>query len=169
MSKVNECLKKSRLYNFNSRQGIRVMLGIPKEINLSELKHDLDKCYSYFYIMKPQKIKSTETKEDRIERYLSLDEPLDIFDTRPDDYSKDKYRMLININEKWLKTTLKRINKMLSSSLIKKENKNIDYPIPYFFGLTIGSSIGQVHNAVYISAISFSKFNSCLKKFIIFS
>ena len=35
MSKVNECLKKSRLYNFNSRQGIRIMLDIPKEIDLS--------------------------------------------------------------------------------------------------------------------------------------
>lgn len=131
MSKVNECLKKSRLYNFNSRQGIRIMLDIPKEIDLSNLKQDLDKCYSYFYIAKPQKRKERETKEDRINRYLSLDEPLDIFDTRPDDYSKDKYRMLININEKWLKKALKKINKMLSTSLITKENKNIYYPIPY--------------------------------------
>lgn len=131
MSKVNECLKKSRLYNFNSRQWIRIMLDIPKEIDLSNLKQDLDKCYSYFYIAKPQKRKERETKEDRINRYLSLDEPLDIFDTRPEDYSKDKYRMLININEKWLKKALKKINKMLSTSLITKENKNINYPIPY--------------------------------------
>jgi hypothetical protein len=107
------------------------MLGIPKEIDLSNLKKDLDKCYSYFYIAKPQKRKVKETKEDRIKRYLSLDEPIDIFDTRPEDYSKDKYRMLININENWLKKALKKINKMLSTSLITKENKNINYPIPY--------------------------------------
>ena len=45
-------------------------------------------------------------------KYLSIEESSDIYDTRPDDYSKDKYRMLININEKWLKKTLKKINKL---------------------------------------------------------
>ena len=39
--------------------------------------------------------------------------------------------MLININERWLKKVLKKINKLLSQSLIEKNSKNINYPIAY--------------------------------------
>ena len=29
MDKIKECLKKCRLYNFNSRKGLKVLLNIP--------------------------------------------------------------------------------------------------------------------------------------------
>ncbi len=131
MDKVKECLKKCRLYNFNSRNGIKNLLNIPKDFDLEKVHEGLLPYYNFFYLKKPEKSKSKETPEERKNRYLSIEEPIDIYDVRPDDYSKDKYRMLININEKWLKKTLKKINKLLSQSLIEKNKREINYPIPY--------------------------------------
>ena len=129
MYNVEKCLKKCRLYNFNSRNGIKILLNIPNDFNMDKVKDELSNCYSFFYLRKPDKNKPKETPEERKNRYLSIEEPTDIFDTRPDDYNKDKYRMLININEKWLKKTLKKINKLLSLALIEKNKKEINYPI----------------------------------------
>lgn len=131
MNNVEKCLKKCRLYNFNSRNGIKLLLNIPNDFNMDKVKHELSNCYSFFYLRKPDKNKSKETPEERKSRYLSIEEPTDIFDTRPDDYNKDTYRMLININEKWLKKTLKKINKLLSLALIEKNKKEVNYPIEY--------------------------------------
>ena len=131
MDRVKECLKKCRLYNFNSRNGIKNLLNIPKNFDLEKVHEGLLPYYNFFYIKKPNKAKTKETLEERKNRYLSIEEPIDIYDVRPEDYSKDKYRMLINIKEKWLKKTLKKINKLLSQSLIEKNKKEINYPIPY--------------------------------------
>lgn len=131
MDKVKECLEKCRLYNFNSRSGIRNLLNIPKDFDLEKVHEGLLSYYNFFYIKKLDKAKTKETLEERKNKYLSIEEPMDIYDVRPEDYSKDKYRMLININEKWLKKTLKKINKLLSQSLIEKNKKEINYPIPY--------------------------------------
>lgn len=131
MDKVKECLKKCRLYNFNSRNGIKKLLNIPDEFDLNNVQKGLLSYYNFFYLKKPDKSKPKESSEARKKRYLSVEEPIDIYETRPIDYTKDKYRMLININEKWLKKTLKKMNKLLSQSLIEKNNKDINYPIPY--------------------------------------
>lgn len=131
MDRVKECLKKCRLYNFNSRNGIKNLLNIPKNFDLEKVHEGLLPYYNFFYIKKSNKAKTKETLEERKNRYLSIEEPIDIYDVRPEDYSKDKYRMLINIKEKWLKKTLKKINKLLSQSLIEKNKKEINYPIPY--------------------------------------
>ena len=82
----------------------------------------------------PEKIKkdnNKETKEEKYERYLSIKESNDIFDYRPEDYNRNKYRMLININEIWLKKALKKINKLITLSFIEKNKKNINYSIEY--------------------------------------
>lgn len=131
MDKVRECLRTCRLYNFNSRKGIRNLLGIPKDFDLNNVKEGLKLYYNFFYLKKPSKSEYKKTREERINRYLSIEETNDIFDFRPEDYSKDKYRMLININEKWLKNTLKKINKLISLSLIEKKNNEVYYPISY--------------------------------------
>ena len=131
MDRVKEQLKKCRLYNFNSRKGLLYLLSIPENINLDDIRNDLHSYYSFFYIRKPEKCKERISRQQMKKRFLSIDENLDIYDKRPDDYSKDKYRMLINIREKWLKKTLKKINKLLSQSLIEKNKKDIKYPIPY--------------------------------------
>jgi len=131
MNKIKECLKKCRLYNFNSRTGIKYLLNIPDSFDLEKVKEGLLSYYNFFYLRKPDKSKEKETPEERRNRYLSIDEATDIYDVRPEDYDKNKYRMLININEKWLKKTLKKINKILSQSLIEKNKKDINYPIPY--------------------------------------
>lgn len=131
MDKIKECLKKCRLYNFNSRTGIKYLLNIPDSFDLEKVKEGLLSYYNFFYLRKPDKSKEKETPEERRNRYLSIDEATDIYDVRPEDYDKNKYRMLININEKWLKKTLKKINKMLSQSLIEKNKKDINYPIHY--------------------------------------
>ena len=131
MDKVEECLRKCRLYSFNSRNGIKNLLNIPKDFDLKKVHENLLPYYNFFYLKKPDKLKTKETPEERKNKYLSIEESSDIYDTRPQDYSKDKYRMLINVNEKWLKKTLKKINKLLSLSLIEKNNKEVDYPIPY--------------------------------------
>lgn len=131
MDKVKDCLKKCRLYNFNSRNGIKKLLNIPDEFDLNNVQKGLLSYYNFFYLKKPDKSKPKESSEDRKKRYLSVEETTDIYETRPTDYTKDKYRMLININEKWLKKTLKKMNKLLSQSLIEKNNKDINYPIPY--------------------------------------
>ena len=112
MDNVKECLKNCRLYCFNSRNGIKNLLNIPKDFDLENVRDGLLPYYNFFYLKKPDKSKTKETPEERKMKYLSIEESSDIYDTRPDDYSKDKYRMLININEKWLKKTLKKINKL---------------------------------------------------------
>lgn len=131
MSNVKKCLEKCRLHNFNSRNGIKFLLNIPNDLDMDNVKNELLECYNFFYLKKPDKKKKKETPEERKNRYLSLEEPTDIFDKRPDDYDKNKYRMLININEKWLKKTLKKINKLLSLALIEKNKKEVNYPIDY--------------------------------------
>lgn len=108
MDKIKECLKKCRLYNFNSRTGIKYLLNIPDSFDLEKVKEGLLSYYNFFYLRKPDKPKEKETPEERRNRYLSIDEATDIYDVRPEDYDKNKYRMLININEKWLKKTLKK-------------------------------------------------------------
>ena len=162
MSNVSEFLKKSKLYNLNSRSKIKKMLNIPDDIDLSNLKNELERCYDFFYIAKPQKRKEKETQEERIARYLSIEEPLDIYDKRPDDYSKDKYRMLINIKEKWLKKALKKINKSLSTSLINKNQKNIDYLIPYLHSSlkkrSYTTNAGSHKNNKYLLTIDIQNF-----------
>ena len=119
MDKIKECLKKCRLYNFNSRKGLKVLLNIPDNLDLENIRKEILPYYNFFYLRKPDKLKQKETPEERKDRYLSIEEPMDIYDYRPNDYSKDKYRMLININEKWFKKALKKINKLLSQSLIE--------------------------------------------------
>lgn len=162
MSNVSEFLKKSKLYNLNSRSKIKKMLNIPDDIDLSNLKNELERCYDFFYIAKPKKRKEKETQEERIARYLSIEEPLDIYDKRPDDYSKDKYRMLINIKEKWLKKALKKINKSLSTSLINKNQKNIDYLIPYLHSSlkkrSYTTNAGSHKNNKYLLTIDIQNF-----------
>ena len=131
MDRVKECLKKSRLYRFNNRKGLRQLLNIPDNLSLNDIRRGLSSYYNFFYLKKPEKTKSKMSKEEIKNKYLSVEENLGIYDERPSDYTKDKYRMLINIREKWLKRTLKKINKLLSQSLIEKNKKEIDYPIPY--------------------------------------
>lgn len=75
MDRIKECLKKCRLYNFNSRNGIKILLNIPDEFNLNNVRKNLLPYYNFFY--------------------------------------------------------LKKINKLLSQSLIEKNSKNINYPIAY--------------------------------------
>ena len=131
MDRVKNQLKKCRLYNFNSRKGIIYLLNIPTNLNLDDIRENMSEFYSFFYLKKPTKSKKKLSKEEIKNNYLSIDDNLEINDERPADYSKDKYRMLINIREKWLKKTLKKINKLLSLSLIEKNKKEIKYPISY--------------------------------------
>lgn len=131
MDKVEECLKKCRLYNFNSRNGIKKLLDIPKNFNLEKVREGLLPCYNFFYLRKHDKSKTKETPEERKNRYLSIEESSNICYDKPEDYSKDKYRVLISIEAKWLKKTLKKINKLLSLSMIGKNGKEVAYPVPY--------------------------------------
>ena len=131
MDRIKECLKKCRLYNFNSRNGIKILLNIPDEFNLNNVRKNLLPYYNFFYLKKINKSKQKESADERKKRYLLVEETINIYETRPEDYTKDKYRMLININERWLKKALKKINKLLSQSLIEKNSKNINYPIAY--------------------------------------
>lgn len=164
---VGKCLENTRLNNFNSRKGIKHLLEIPSNINLKYLEKDIIDCYSYFYIAKPQKTKN-ETKEQRIERYLNPNVESDIFDVRPQDYIRDKYRMLINIKEKWLKKTLKKINKLLSSSLIVKEKKDIFYNVPYLHSSvkkrSYETNAKEHRNNNYILTIDIRNFYPSIKK-----
>lgn len=164
---VAECLEKTRLNDFNSRKGIKHLLGIPSNINLKYLQKDIIDCYSYFYIAKPRKIEN-ETKEQRIERYLNPNIELDIFDNRPQDYTRDKYRMLINIKENWLKKVLKKVNKLLSSSLINKEKKDIFYNVPYLHSSvkkrSYETNAKEHRNNNYILAIDIRNFYPSIKK-----
>lgn len=175
MDNVKECLKKCRLYCFNSRNGIKNLLNIPKDFDLENVRDGLLPYYNFFYLKKPDKSKTKETPEERKMKYLSIEESSDIYDTRPNDYSKDKYRMLININEKWLKKTLKKINKLLSLSLIEKNKKEVNYPIPYLHSSLKKRSYKtnvEAHNSnKYLLAIDIQNFYpsiSCEKIFNFF-
>lgn len=167
MSKtVIQCVQDSRLNSFNSRQGIRHLLEIPSDIDLNNLKDEILKCYTYFYIEK-RKNDVIETKEDRIKRYLSPNTEIIVYEKRPEDYSEDKYRMLINIRKNWLKKTLKKINKILSRSLIEKINKEVNYYVPYLHSSVVKRSYetnAKSHkNNKYILAIDIQNFYPSIK------
>ena len=162
MDRVKECLKNCRLYKLNNRKGIKQLLKIPDNLNLNDIRGELSSYYNFFYLKKPDKIKSKMSKEEIRNKYLSIEENLEIYDERPADYTKDKYRMLINIREKWLKQTLKRINKLLSQSLIKKNKKNVEYPIPYLHSSlkkrSYNTNVKAHKNHKYILAIDLKAF-----------
>ena len=176
---VSTSLKeKCRLSNFNSRKGIVHLLGIPQNININKLRDEILKCYQFFYLKKPTYKK--ESKEERIERYLNPNISLDIYNTIPDDYSRDKYRMLINIKKEntWLKKCLKKINKMLSNSLIeriRKENRKIaiEYDVSYLHSSMRKRSYetnAKAHkNNKYVLAIDIQNFYPSIKEHKVFS
>ncbi len=175
MDKIKECLKKCRLYNFNSRKGLKVLLNIPDNLDLENIRKEILPYYNFFYLRKPDKLKQKETPEERKDRYLSIEEPMDIYDYRPNDYSKDKYRMLININEKWFKKALKKINKLLSQSLIEKNKSNINYPISYLHSSlkkrSYTTNVSSHKSHKYLLAIDIQNFYpsiSCKKVFNFF-
>lgn len=131
MDRVKNQLKKCRLYNFNSRKGIIHLLNIPMNLNLDDIRKNMSEFYSFFYLKKPTKSKKKLSKEEIKNNYLSIDDYLEIYDERPADYSKDKYRMLINIRDKWLKKTLKKLINYCLYHLLKKTKKksNIQFRI----------------------------------------
>lgn len=134
---VSTSLKtKCRLFDFNSRNGIKHFLAIPEDIDMNNLRQEVLKCYKFLYLKK-SKLKK-ESKEQRIEKYLSPNVIADIYDEVPEDYDRDKYRTLINIKKEneWLKKSLKKINKELSKSLINRVRQGnrkikINYDVDY--------------------------------------
>ena len=179
VNSVTESLKeKCRLNDFNSRKGIRYLLNIPKEVDLDNLRHEVLKCYQFFYLRKP--INKKETKQERIDRYLNTNILSDMYNIIPNDYSRDKYRMLINIRKEkvWLKKTLKKVNKMLSNSLIervRKENRKIDifYDIEYLHSSmrrrSYETNAKEHKNNKYVLAIDIQNFYPSIKEHKVFS
>lgn len=65
MDRIKECLKKCRLYNFNSRNGIKILLNIPDEFNLNNVRKNLLPYYNFFYLKKINKLKQKESADER--------------------------------------------------------------------------------------------------------
>lgn len=178
-SNVSESLKnKCRLHSFNSREGIRYSLGIPKDADMESLRDEILKCYQFFYLKKPIPIK--ETKEQRIERYLNPNILSEIYNEIPDDYSRDKYRMLINIRKEkdWLKKTLKKINKYLSNSLINRVRQSdrkieINYDVEYLHSSmrkrSYETNAKEHKNEKYVLAIDIQNFYPSIKEHKVYS
>lgn len=178
-SNVSESLKnKCRLHSFNSREGIRYSLGIPKDVDMESLRDEILKCYQFFYLKKPIPIK--ETKEQRIERYLNPNILSEIYNEIPDDYSRDKYRMLINIRKEkdWLKKTLKKINKYLSNSLINRVRQSdrkieIIYDVEYLHSSmrkrSYETNAKEHKNEKYVLAIDIQNFYPSIKEHKVYS
>lgn len=178
-SNVSESLKnKCRLHSFNSREGIRYSLGIPKDVDMESLRDEILKCYQFFYLKKPVPIK--ETKEQRIERYLNPNILSEIYNEIPDDYSRDKYRMLINIHKEkdWLKKTLKKINKYLSNSLINRVRQSdrkieINYDVEYLHSSmrkrSYETNAKEHKNEKYVLAIDIQNFYPSIKEHKVYS
>lgn len=178
-SNVSESLKnKCRLHSFNSREGIRYSLGIPKDVDMESLRDEILKCYQFFYLKKPIPIK--ETKEQRIERYLNPNILSEIYNEIPDDYSRDKYRMLINIRKEkdWLKKTLKKINKYLSNSLINRVRQSdrkieINYDVEYLHSSmrkrSYETNAKEHKNEKYVLAIDIQNFYPSIKEHKVYS
>jgi len=176
---VSESLKnKCRLFNFNSRNGIKKSLGIPKDIDMDNLRHEVLSCYQFFYIKKPEHKK--ENKAQRIEKYLNPSIILDIYNEVPEDYCRDKYRMLINIKKEneWLKKTLKKINKALSDSLINKIRQSdrkivINYDVEYLHSSMKKRSYetnAKTHKGEdYVLAIDIQNFYPSIKEYKVYS
>lgn len=170
--------KKCRLNNFNSREGIRHLLGIPKEIDMDNLRDEILKCYQFFYLKKPKHKK--EIKEERIARYLNPNIMSDIYKSIPVDYTTDDYRMLINIKKEnaWLKKSLKKLNKILSSSLIERIKKDgrkieIQYDVEYLHSSMKKRSYetnAKTHRGNnYVLAIDIQNFYPSIKEYKVYS
>lgn len=176
---VSTSLKnKCRLFDFNSRNGIKNYLGIPNDIDMSNLRQEVLKCYQFFYLKKPKYKK--ESKEQRIEKYLSPNVISDIYDEIPEDYSRDQYRMLINIKKenKWLKKSLKKINRDLSNSLINRVRQSnrkieINYDVDYLHSSMKKRSYetnAKTHKGEkYVLAIDIQNFYPSIKEHKVYS
>lgn len=170
--------KKCRLHNFNSRKGIEHLLGIPDDIDMKNLRQEILKCYQFFYMKKPKYVK--ETKPERIKRYLNPNISCNIYNEVPDDYSRDDYRMLIDIrkDKRWLKKVLKKINKQLSNSLINKvrrSDRTIDfqYDIEYLHSSmrkrSYETNAKEHKNEKYVLAIDIQNFYPSIKEHKVYS
>lgn len=170
--------EKCRLHNFNSRKGIAYLLDIPNDVDMKNLRNEILKCYQFFYMEKPIYVK--ETKEQRIERYLNPNILSNIYIDVPDDYSRDKYRMLIDIKKekKWLKKVLKKINKQLSKSLINKIRKSdrtieINYDVEYLHSSvrkrSYETNAKEHKNEKYVLAIDIQNFYPSIKEHKVYS
>ena len=174
----NSLKSKCRLHTFNSRNGIKYVLGIPDDINMNNLREEVLKCYQFFYLKKTKKEK--ETKEQRIERYLNPNVMSEIYDEVPDDYSRDKYRMLINIKKEkmWLKKVLKKINKNLSNSLIERIRQSdrtieINYDVEYLHSSmrkrSYETNAKEHKGEKYVLAIDIQNFYPSIKEHKVYS
>ncbi len=119
--KVTDSIKKNRLYGLSNPKIIRGILRIPYDVNLKKLINVIDDCYDGYYIEKSKRSFNKDeilcTKKKIIIKYKEV----------PSNKRACDYRWITTVKEQWLKATQKRLNKILTSSLMEKNISILPY------------------------------------------
>lgn len=114
-------LENCKLFRLNKIKTIYKIFNIPSEAQ--KKLFNFDDLYDFKYLKKDIKIKKSISKEERLKQYLEIKKcTIPLFEDRPIDFDKSKYRVIININQEWLKKSQKIFHK-----IIAKELGNIPY------------------------------------------
>ncbi|MBS5853312.1 MAG: hypothetical protein KIC61_06785 [Staphylococcus sp.] len=114
-------LENCKLFKLNKIKTIYKKLNIP--IEAQQKNFDFDSLYDFKYLKKDSKDNNKISKEERFEKYVNIEKSIpQLIDERPGDFNKSKYRVIININQEWLKKSQKKFHK-----IIAKELNNIPY------------------------------------------
>lgn len=115
-------LENCKLFKLNKIKTIYKILNIPVEAQ--QKNYDFDYLYDFKYLKKDIKNSNNKiSKKERFENYIDVKKSkISLIEDRPSDFDKSKYRVIININQEWLKKSQKKFHKMIA-----KELNNIPY------------------------------------------
>ena len=168
---IEQKIKDSRMYGVTKPSIIKEMLGIPENINLKHLDKMIDDFYDTFYIKKSW-AKSNLTKKEKRKEFLSIEkEKSERLTAIPLGEDSTKYRKIVSINQKWLKKSQKKLNKILMSILLDKKVRGVKQKsiVPYLHSAVKQRSYhtnAQVHvGDKYVFAIDLKDFYPSVTKY----
>lgn len=118
-------LENCKLFKLNKIKTIYKVLNIPTEAQ--QKNFDFDCLYDFKYLKKDSKKNNKKkdskknnkvSKDERFKKYINIKKSMSqLIDERPNDFDKSKYRVIININQEWLKKTQKKFHKIIAKEL----------------------------------------------------
>lgn len=109
------------LVKLNKKKVIYSLFEFPKKA--SEINYDFNTNYKFKYLKKnkQEEVEGNGRKSERLESYVQLQkiENSILLNTRPEDYSKDQYRTIINYanSSEWLKKAQRKFHKYIVKEL----------------------------------------------------
>ncbi len=151
-------LENCKLFKLNKIKTIYKILNIPLEAQ--DKNFDFDLLYTFKYLKKNQKNNGSICKQDRLVKYKNVKKDvLELLDNRPSDYNKSTYRVIININQEWLKKAQKKFHKILA-----KELNGISYLHSTIKHKSFSTNAHKHIGDKYTLAIDLKNFFTCISR-----